>query len=90
VIEATFDAAPIADIRRDFVMMSVTPWSGGLHSAVSSGTALAEAAVRMANILVSQYAVVYGPSDRQKEGQLEVFARPAGARVIAPAWTARR
>jgi len=88
-IEATFDGAPIRDTRRDFLMMSVTPWSGGMHVAVSTGTALDDAAVRMADILVSQYAVVYGPSDRREDGHLEVYARSPGVRVISPAWTRR-
>ena len=88
-IEAAFDEAPLGDRWRDYVLLSVTGFSGGLHAAVSTGTALEGAASRMADIIVSQYAVVYSPPGRLTDGRLGVFVKRKGVRVIAPAWTKR-
>lgn len=88
-IEAVFDSAPVGNNRRDYVMLNATALSGGMHAAVSSGNALEAAGLRLASVIVSQYAVEYGPPGRLQRGGLAVTVKRPNLRVLAPAWTSR-
>lgn len=74
--------------NRDSILRLGTQLSGGLHETVSAGTALEATAQRLADLMLAQYAVTYGPADRLANGKLEVGVKQTGVRVLAPSWTA--
>ncbi len=76
------------NVNRDAILRLGTQLSGGWHDTVSAGTALEGAARRMAALIVSQYALTYGPADGRDDGRLEFAVRP-GLHVLAPSWTAQ-
>jgi hypothetical protein len=78
---------PAEDRQIDRVFSSWTLASGGDQDMVFATTALAGAAARLANLLLSQYVVTYErPADATPKTLRVGVAAPRGTRVLAPTW----
>lgn len=72
---------------RDRMILSWTTASGGYHDTIVGTAALADAAARLAHLVLSQYAVTYERPANAAAGILRVgVAAPAGTKVVAPQW----
>lgn len=78
-----------ANAAREEVLDRGSQFSGGMVDVVSSPSALASAAKRMAQLVTSQYAITYGPGGGSAGSQIAVGVSRQGLRVLAPMWTPR-
>ena len=75
---------------RDVMLTQATRDSGGYHSRVQVGTAVANACTRMAVLVLSQYAVTYGAPASGKNKRIDVAVKGQGMTVAAAHWAADR
>jgi hypothetical protein len=72
-------------IERERITDLATKASGGVHDIVGVGTALIGRSKWMADVLLAQYAVVYG-APRRGAQSISVTVPVKNAKVIAPVW----
>jgi Ca-activated chloride channel homolog len=76
-----------ANAAREAVIDRGSRLSGGMAVVVSSPSGLQSSAKQMAQLLMGQYAVTYGPGGGTSSSQIAVGVRGDGLRVLAPVWT---
>jgi hypothetical protein len=80
----------IVNTEKDQVLSMLTVASGGKSDSIIGTTSLQKAALQMADLILSQYAVTFARPVGMGPGNLKVGVGGAsGTKVIAPSWPAR-
>jgi len=79
----------ITNPAREQVLDHGSRMSGGLREIVSSRSGVSAATKRMAELMLGQYVLSYGPGGGTSQTQLIVEVKRPGVRVLAPGWTTR-
>ena len=82
-------AGAYASMPREVVISDGGVRSGGMRQTVTSRLQLAPALARVAQILLSQYEIVYGPARATAQSERLVAVRRKNVTVLAPSWVRR-
>ena len=74
---------------REQVLDNGSALSGGLREIVSSRSGLSSASRRMAELILSQYVLTFGPGGGTSQTLQHIEVKRPGVRVLAPGWTTR-
>jgi VWFA-related protein len=81
------DATNYANAPREQVLDVTSQWSGGFRDTVSSRAGLGNISKRMADLVLSQYAISYAPSSAgSSRSILQVGVNRPGVKVFSPRW----
>jgi len=79
----------ITNPAREQVLDQGSRWSGGLRQIVASPSGMMAATKHMAELILGQYLLSYGPGGGTDPTPLIVEVKRPGVRVLAPGWTTR-
>jgi hypothetical protein len=74
---------------REQILDAGSVLSGGLRDVVSSRSGVNTATKRVADLVLGQYAVTFGPGTGSATSQLAVQVKREGVRVLAPRWLSK-
>jgi hypothetical protein len=74
---------------REVVLDTGGQMSGGLRDIVVSRTGVATSTKHMADLILSQYVLTFGPGGGSAQSHLRVGIRRPGVRILSPGWTSR-
>ncbi len=74
---------------REQVLDTGSRRSGGLREIVASRTGVTAAAKHIADLILAQYVLTYGPAGGSVRSQVEVTVKRPGLRVLAAGWVSR-
>jgi VWFA-related protein len=74
---------------REVVLDTGAQMSGGYRDIVTSRTGVVASTKHMAELMLSQYALTFGPGGGSAQSHLRVGIRRPGVRILSPGWTPR-
>jgi hypothetical protein len=74
---------------REQVLDNGSALSGGLREVVSSRSGVSSASKRIAELILAQYVLTFGPGGGNRNTRQVVEVKRPGVRVLAPGWTSR-
>lgn len=74
---------------REVVLDSGGQVSGGMREIVASRSGITSSTRQIAELILSQYVLTYGPATGSSTSRLKVSLKRPGARVLAPQWISR-
>jgi len=74
---------------REVVLDTGAQMSGGYRDIVTSRTGVAASTKHLAELMLSQYALTFGPGGGSAQSHLRVGIKRPGVRILSPGWTSR-
>lgn len=88
-VEVQSDRTNLRSAAREELLDAGSRLSGGVRDVVSSRSGLINSCRRLAELLLAQYEITYGPTRGSGRSRLAVGVKAPGLRVYAPSWLSR-